>query len=75
MTNSVFMTRGSGFVGQNMVPKLLNTGYKVYALARSGNSLEKVETAGAIGVLGNLSDLQNAQQALEKCQIVVHCAA
>ena len=75
MANNLFFTGGSGFVGQNVIPQLLDSGWTVYALARSENALKKVEAAGAKGVLGSLSDLKNAQQVLENCQIVIHAAA
>ncbi|MGK7872107.1 MAG: NAD-dependent epimerase/dehydratase family protein [Xenococcaceae cyanobacterium] len=75
MTNNVFLTGGSGFVGMNIIPQLLDSGYMVYGLARSEDALKKVEAVGAKGVLGSLSDLKNAQKALENCQIVIHCAA
>ncbi|WP_302182692.1 NAD-dependent epimerase/dehydratase family protein, partial [Salmonella enterica] len=35
----VFVTGGSGFVGQNLIPLLIEQGYQVKALARSPESL------------------------------------
>ena len=75
MANVIFLTGGSGFVGRNVIPKLCQSGYTVYALARSPEALEKVEAAGAKGVFGSLSNLQNARDILESCYAAIHCAA
>lgn len=73
---TVFFTGGSGFVGQNMIPKLIQAGHKVYALARSANAAEKVETVGAIPIMDDLTNLShNTIAALKKSEKVVHSAA
>ena len=46
----VFVTGGSGFVGQNLIPMLIEKGYKVKALARSVQAIQKVEKFGAVAI-------------------------
>ncbi len=72
----LFLTGGSGFVGQNILPTLLANGYQVYALARSQSAARKVQQAGAQPVLDDLENLShNTRKALEFCDYVVHAAA
>jgi nucleoside-diphosphate-sugar epimerase len=39
----IFVTGGSGFVGGYLIPKLIEAGHDVVALARSSHSLKEVE--------------------------------
>ncbi|MEW7290135.1 NAD-dependent epimerase/dehydratase family protein [Aquimarina sp. 2304DJ70-9] len=73
---TIFVTGGSGFVGQNIIPILIEKGHTIYALARSEKSAKKVEELGAISVLDNLVSLsKNTEEALSYCDCVVHSAA
>ncbi len=72
----IFFTGGSGFVGQNMIPKLIEQDYQVYAIARSEKAAQKVKAIGAIPVMDDLTNLsQSTITALSKCDIVIHSAA
>lgn len=76
MAKKVFITGGSGFVGQNIIPELIKAGYEVLALARSSKAAEKVQQVGARSVMDDLTDLShNTIEALKQCDIVVHSAA
>ena len=75
MEKAVFVTGGSGFVGQNLIPCLVRHGYTVYALARSNTAIEKVAKVGGKGVPGDLFNLEQAQDCMRACQTVIHCAA
>ncbi len=76
MAHRVFITGGSGFVGQHMIPKLKAAGYEVLALARSEVAAQKVTQVGAIPVLDNLTALSpTTAAALRQCTYVVHAAA
>ena len=44
----IFVTGGSGFVGQNVIPELIKSGYEIHALVRSTSSAEKVKKVGAV---------------------------
>ena len=73
---NIFVTGGSGFVGQNVIPELIKKGYFVYALTRSEQSAEKVKKAGAQPVMDDLVALsENTKQALGQCETVLHIAA
>lgn len=72
----LFFTGGSGFVGQNMIPKLIEQGFEVYALTRSAQAAKKVRAVSAIPVMDDLTNLsQNTVAALKLCDYVVHAAA
>ncbi|MDB4292291.1 NAD-dependent epimerase/dehydratase family protein [Maribacter sp.] len=72
----IFVTGGSGFVGQNVIPILISNGYEVHALTRSQKSAEKVKSIGAIPVMDDLTALsKNTEQALKRCDYVLHSAA
>ena len=72
----IFFTGGSGFVGQNMIPKLIQQGFAVYALTRSANAAQKVGNVGATPVMDDLTSLShNTIAALKACDLVIHAAA
>jgi uncharacterized protein YbjT (DUF2867 family) len=50
----VFVTGGSGYMGQRLIPRLLERGHQVRALVRSGS--EKKLPAGCVPVIGNALD-------------------
>ncbi len=70
----VFVTGGSGFVGQNLIPMLIEQGYNVKALARSTQALQKVERLGATGIKGDLTGAQQLTQGVAGCETVFHLA-
>jgi len=72
----IFVTGGSGFVGQNVIPVLIQNGYEVLALVRSEPSAEKVRKIGAVPVTDELTALsESTEHALKQCQVVLHAAA
>lgn len=71
----VFITGGSGFVGQNLIPLLVEKGYLVNALARSQSAVEKVERLGAIAVKGGLDNQQAIADGIKNAETVFHLAA
>lgn len=81
MTNQfkrVLVTGGAGYVGSNLVPKLLGRGYEVTVLdvytygeevlasSRGNPNLREVK--------GDLRDLPTVQRALDGCDAVIHLA-
>ncbi len=72
----IFLTGGSGFVGQNIIPKLIEKGYEIHALVRSSTSAKKVQDLGAVPVMDDLTALsENTKVALKQCDYVLHSAA
>ena len=77
----VFMTGGSGFVGQHLVRRLTGEGHAVLALARSDRAAGLITAAGGEAVLGDLADLTPGAapprwtSVLNGCDAVIHAAA
>jgi len=72
----IFLTGGSGFVGQNIIPILIANGYEVQALARSTKSIKLVSKLGAKPIKDDLTDLsESTQHSLKECDYVLHSAA
>lgn len=76
----VFVTGGSGFVGQRTIRRLVEQGHRVSALARTDRAADLVVHAGAEPVRGDLADLTAAipalwTRALGDVDAVVHGAA
>lgn len=71
----VFVTGGSGFVGQNLIPMLIEQGFRVKALARSAQAIQKVEQLGATAIKGDLNDKQALAVGVKDCASVFHLAA
>ena len=72
----IFITGGTGFIGGNLIGKLLEHGYEVKALVRNNNLLnkfpwkEKIET-----INGNILEPETFKERINDCEIVIHCAA
>jgi len=75
MSKTVFVTGGSGFVGQNLIPKLISQGYQVKALARSAKSVSKVQNNGAIPIHGDLYNIDAIKKGISNCSSIFHLAA
>ncbi len=73
--HSVFVTGGSGFIGQQLITYLTQRGIQVLALARSDHAIESVQQAGAEPVQGNLDDEQALAIGMKGCDVVFPLAA
>lgn len=71
----VFLTGGTGFIGQQVLQKLVARGDEVWALARSDSSAAAVEALGAHAVHGDLHDVDTLRAAMQGCDVVFHLAA
>jgi dihydroflavonol-4-reductase len=70
LSEIVFLTGASGFVGSHVLRELLAAGYTVRALMRSPSVTPGVET-----VAGDLRRVGEFARALEGCRYLIHCAA
>lgn len=70
-----FVTGGSGFIGGQLIGRLVREGTRVRALARSPAARERVASLGAEPVHGDLADTAGMAAAMASCEHVFHCAA
>jgi nucleoside-diphosphate-sugar epimerase len=75
MTQRVFVTGGSGFVGRALIRRLREQQYEVVAIARSEAAARAVERAGARAVTGDLSDTDALVRGMTGASWVAHAAA
>lgn len=68
----VFLTGGTGHIGSHVLPALIGHGHDVTALARSDESAQALERAGAAVVRGELTDADVLREAAAAADGVVH---
>jgi uncharacterized protein YbjT (DUF2867 family) len=68
----VFVTGATGFVGQEIVRQLHQTGYSVRMLARNKRAEETPERTGAEIHVGNVLDADSLRGALKEIDAVIH---
>jgi nucleoside-diphosphate-sugar epimerase len=71
----VFVTGGSGFIGQALVRRLLGAGHSVGVLVRSEASAAKISALGAEPVRGELTDPLTWRNDVMGSDVVFHLAA
>jgi nucleoside-diphosphate-sugar epimerase len=72
---TVFVTGGSGFIGQRLIRRLVAGRHVVFALARSGGAESAVAAAGAQPVPGDLLDPESLRTGASECELAFHAAA
>jgi len=70
-----FVSGGTGFIGWQVVQKLLRRGHAVWALARSESGATRLQQAGATVVWGDILDPESMRDAMRDSDIVFHLAA
>lgn len=80
----VFITGGTGFIGNNLVGKLLEKGYKVKILVRRHNVeayghtplLENFSWKNSVEVVyGDILEPESFQNNINDCEVIIHAAA
>jgi len=71
----VFITGGSGYIGRNLIRRLITDGYRVRALARSESAAGVIAALQAEPLRGDILDTASLKAAMHGCQWLVHAAA
>lgn len=73
---NVFITGGSGFIGGNIVKKLLSRKYKVKVLIRDYRNLLHYDWKDEIEIVyGDILEPESFKGQMDNCSIVIHSAA
>ena len=73
--NTVLVTGATGFLGRNLLPVLLQSGWTVRALCRRAESAPELASLGARPLNGDLFDSHALREAMAGAQAVVHAGA
>src|SRR5689334_5467719 len=71
---TLFVTGGSGFIGQSFIRRAVEAGHQVQALSRSDKSAEALRAVGAAPVTGDLLVAGDWQDAAKRADYIVHMA-
>ena len=71
----VFITGASGFIGGNLVRRLVENGYRVKALVRPGSKISTALLNEVEIVEGDILDFDTVLRGVSECGWVFHCAA
>ncbi len=74
MSLKVFITGGSGFLGQEIVKFLVDNGHEVLSLSRSPASAAKLQQIGSFPVNGDMHQVKQWKSALSGMDVVIHAA-
>ncbi len=79
MAKTIFLTGGTGFIGLELIKRLVQEGHEVHALYRSENKLKELPDFPGKEQIhffkGDLDDLDAIKQAMEGCDEGYHIAA
>lgn len=70
----VFITGGTGYIGQATITALRAHGHDVVALARSDHAAQRLELLGAETVAGGLADTDTLRATAERADAAIHLA-
>lgn len=68
------VTGATGFIGSQLVERLVEEGHGVRALARPGSDASGLERIGVEVVRGDIRNLDDVQRAVDDCPLVFHLA-
>jgi len=74
MSNLIFLTGGTGFLGHHLVPRLRRAGYRVRLLARPASRVDWLPRQGVEIFPGDVTDPAGLEIALHGCSAVIHAA-
>lgn len=70
----IFVTGGTGFLGRNLLPMLVESGYQVRAVSREPESYPWLQNLNVDIIRANVTDRQTIFEAIQGCRYVVHAA-
>jgi nucleoside-diphosphate-sugar epimerase len=71
----VFVSGATGFIGIQLVKRLVNEGYTVHALYRSDSKAELIRQPGVEIFKGDILDISSLEHAMKGCEEAYHTAA
>ncbi|MGC8824824.1 MAG: NAD-dependent epimerase/dehydratase family protein [Bacteroidales bacterium] len=71
----VFVTGGTGFIGEKLIRQLIFRGYKVNALYRSESKKNAIDLPQVNWIAGDITDANCLMIATKGCDVVFHVAA
>lgn len=71
----LLITGGSGFVGGNLIPKLIQDNFKVRCLVLNEAEARKVEQYKVDTAIGNVADPESVIKAMEGIDTIIHMVA
>jgi nucleoside-diphosphate-sugar epimerase len=74
VSQHIFITGGSGFIGSIVVRRAIEAGHRVQVLTRSEKSAAKVRSAGAEPIIGDINQSGAWQETAAQADVVYHLA-
>jgi nucleoside-diphosphate-sugar epimerase len=74
-SEKVLVTGGTGFLGKNVVERLVKEGYPVRVLARKLSNIEPLKALGVEILYGDVADTDSLKEATGGMDVIVHAAA
>lgn len=75
MSQTVFITGATGYIGSAVAKRLVNAGYNVLGQTRNPERAERLKALGVRPVIGDLDNAAGLADAMAPCFAVVHAAA
>ncbi len=70
----VLVTGASGFIGQNLVPRLVQLGHEVRTFGRASGPAHALAKLGIEHARGDVTNPEQVNAAVKGCQFVFHLA-
>lgn len=74
MSERIFVTGATGYIGGAVAARLARKGYKVYGLTRDKDRVASLQAAGVVPVIGDLTQDDDWRGVLQNCDSAVHIA-
>lgn len=75
MTHKIFVTGATGFIGSNLVKRLVNNENEVTILVRPDSEHPLISSLNIKEVTGDITDVESIKKGMQNCDYVYHVAA